>query len=659
MPSTESNNFTRGDVAAAYSRIGLDFGAKEFFVKKQYRKLSRVKHPDKGGSTESFQQLNADNELIQKYLSKPADFAMAANDFVGKRVRVFGSSMYPYLNGYAGTAIATRVMPGGEVFVDVRLDRPATANGRLIWFLTPESLQVVSDFSPHAFVGKLVKLVNLTTVGVVHFNGCAAVAMGVQMVGGVHLHVSVTLITLPPNVSSRQYTFPTSNLSILSLPSAEQLVGFRVKICEMPERSAHLIGLTGWVISHHKKGDQAFVVVALENVVVAQSISAEARHVTVVPGAFREYSADKPPPPPPAAAPSAQPQPLQFFCRVKAPYNVGVNPVQLQTYFTYIGRITGMEQIQGVDGCFFITMADPASVARILSRNIHQIGHLEVVVDVNKNQSPDQIRADMAADQIRADVAAIRAVVADQVAHAAKLKGRYAEVVGCIDQLAKYNGSIAKAALTTTRFHGEVYLTVELLHDLHGPSQGTRFSLRPQNLIHRHHVEEYKSACASLQLPPMSVGHEAQWDAATAYMNFHKPAMKQISKQRALQMQYDYDIIALWWEDWTQFVGWTEITKDPPPGKASRSSFGQSDPPAQSFSSKSGVRKHAKPKQTRNRADFCDALTYDSLAAKQKKLVDEKWALKKQLEGMKSALAKVEGNLDTNGEEMRKVFIFI
>ena len=87
-----------------------------------------------------------------------------------------------------------------------------------------------------------------------------------------------------------------------------------------------------------------------------------------------------------------------FFCRVKPPYNVGVNPVQLQAYFTNMGRIAGMEQIQGVDGCFFITMSDPQSVGRILARNMHQIGHLQVVVATRGNQTPDRIRAAMAAE---------------------------------------------------------------------------------------------------------------------------------------------------------------------------------------------------------------------------------------------------------------------
>ena len=61
-------------VQEAFQRFGLDLDATADDVRKRYHKLSRMTHPDKGGSTTAFQQLGNDCSAIDYYLENASSF---------------------------------------------------------------------------------------------------------------------------------------------------------------------------------------------------------------------------------------------------------------------------------------------------------------------------------------------------------------------------------------------------------------------------------------------------------------------------------------------------------------------------------------------------------------------------------------------------------
>lgn len=54
-----------------YKILELQFGAKKEDVKKAYRRLAHIHHPDKGGDAAKFKEINAAYNALMKYLDNP------------------------------------------------------------------------------------------------------------------------------------------------------------------------------------------------------------------------------------------------------------------------------------------------------------------------------------------------------------------------------------------------------------------------------------------------------------------------------------------------------------------------------------------------------------------------------------------------------------
>jgi DnaJ-domain-containing protein 1 len=63
--STDRKRSGSSDVrSAAYSTLGLQFGASQHDIKKAHRRLAKQHHPDLGGSAENFRKINEAYQLL-------------------------------------------------------------------------------------------------------------------------------------------------------------------------------------------------------------------------------------------------------------------------------------------------------------------------------------------------------------------------------------------------------------------------------------------------------------------------------------------------------------------------------------------------------------------------------------------------------------------
>ena len=266
MSSSSNSNInaaTWRDVQKAYARFGLHFdpaavGANLYDiakVKAKYRDLSLVKHPDKGGTNESFQELNNDYELIQRYLAKPSSYPRGseAQRCVGNRVQVFGcGGASARFNGNFGIAYKA----SGSERVDLLLEKHASKIDGLLYSFPPHQLRFVCQLDPIHYVGKRVMLRGLTGSWA-SWNDVVGTAWGTTKDGKV-------TVALDSASGPQHRNFPPAGLSIVSLPAAIHLVGYRVEVFGLFGAKRYLNGAFGKVsgVCQRKADD---VIVSLEN----------------------------------------------------------------------------------------------------------------------------------------------------------------------------------------------------------------------------------------------------------------------------------------------------------------------------------------------------------------------------------------------------------